>query len=470
MFRNQKVGRQNELRRRAIPPNTVIVPDNYQLLITQESLILISNKISAISGKKLTVTEVDNLVEFISILPQGKFYKLTYEEAQNDIASRYLKRDEIKRKLWEENADQHLVDLAHIDDMNSRDSNMEFYQKKEIMQLTDSENQYKFTAFADRRGNAVIDRDRAEGDLSSPNSVPGTGKITPEVLSSATFQTLKTVDSFLSADAVDNMFKKMNQMWTDFDSINLPHQTIQLDSRNRLQTHVQPNEYRWYIHAAGKPGRPGDVQIQDTLQQVISMKINPFWIPLVTTMNSYYQKIRLLIKEFSSQSISVTEYFNPSDNQANIETYHWEFDVVQVDGSRMLLKTKEPLFVFRKPFARVETLTFIFRTPFSIMPLLPDRGIYTVTYGSPTVYNLTSATNNFLSTGDLIYVLNTDSGVTAVNIGLTDPNGFIVTKITDTQFTIPFDSSAAAGSDPGVNIYYGSRRIFNQIEFTSLEQ
>jgi hypothetical protein len=137
----------------------------------------------------------------------------------------------------------------------------------------------------------------------------------------------------------------------------------------------------------------------------------------------------------------------------------------------MYLYPKENKFHFRKPMAKnIDTITIQFRTPFLNEIFDADSGIFTITYGNPTLFAIQNPTNFMLNTGDLVYVYNSDSGNTLINDEINRKAGQIITKLSNTQFSIAVDSSALSGSESGINVYFGSKRIFFQIEFTSLEQ
>lgn len=458
-------GLQKELRLRGVPLNTIITTDNYnEILLTKDSLTTIANHVSAAIKRKTTQDEVHQLLKFVRSLRSDTYYNMKLGDAQKSIALNFMNRHADMLGMREENGDiAHITGIDEVTDTPTIDD----YQKKEIMQLSKDETRFKTTAFPDRRGNAIVDRERVAGLRSSPNNVKG---VKQEDLNEVMFAGMQAIKNFLDPESVEELLNRMrdNEQHT-YNDIALVHQTVQLDSRNRLQTtSASSNEYKWNIHAAGKPGHLGDIRIQDTLQQVIAVKVEPFWVPFSEPLDLYYDKIRMLIREFYSQSIQVTEFLDPLESNPTVSQYHFEFKIVKQELNRVLLKPVWDTYYFRKPFARVETLTLYFSNPFSTLTLQADRGTFTITFGNPTLFTSTTAHN--LSTGDLVYIINADTGNTAIDNELNRKQGHIVTRIDDFNFTVQVDSSALPGTDTGIQVFYGSKRINLELEFTSLEQ
>src|SRR5271169_178451 len=92
MANKHEQGRIRDIKRRGIPPDTMITTDTYGLLLTQNSLIDISNHVSALIGRKLTTGDVDMLTKYCSQIREGKYYNLIYTRAQKQIAVDFVNR------------------------------------------------------------------------------------------------------------------------------------------------------------------------------------------------------------------------------------------------------------------------------------------------------------------------------------------------------------------------------------------
>ena len=100
-------GREKELqRRRALQTQaSIITPDNDEILLTQNSLTTIANKISQIVGRKLQRGEIKTLVQFVRKLPADRYYSLNLIEAQDKIAGQFLTRYQAIANNFSEESD-----------------------------------------------------------------------------------------------------------------------------------------------------------------------------------------------------------------------------------------------------------------------------------------------------------------------------------------------------------------------------
>jgi len=462
---NHRSGRHKELARRRIGPKTLVAPDNEGLLLEKETLISIANRISKITGEKLQRGQIGELIDFISQLPPEQFYQKQLHEAEQKIANLYHRRHANIRNSRARDGSDDVAHLSRVDEITPNGSIHE-YLHEEVMNTTPNENQYKYSAHVDRRGNAVVDRDRVSGIRSSPNSVPSgySDKLTP-------------LSNFFSPENIDEIFQRANSAvpgFQTFQNITFPHRTIPLDSRNRVLAHSTSNQIKFNLNTAGHQGRLGDVRIQDTLSDIIEVRICPFWLPVNNPMDDYYSNIRMHINEFT-QHAEVTEFLDSYESIPTVYGYHFEFEISRQEKNRIYLTPVCASYKFHKPIARVETLTLNFRSPFRPVTIEADRGEYTITYSpaasDPTTLALTDGSEHGLSTGDLIYILESGSGSSALNRELTREEGHVITRINNIEFTIETDTNAVApGTETNITVLYGSKRIILQMEFTSLER
>lgn len=463
-----QIAKEKEYRKSGFRLDTLVTPDNHRLFISREFLLLMANKVSSITNKKCTVPEIEQMDIFLKKYPPSKFNNGTMSNALELLANEFINRYAVEKKIADKNSSTSVVSLTKLNEVTD-DPTIDEYQKKEIKQFTLNENQNKYSAFTDRRGNAVVDKERNEGIRSTPDGYPSGHKISINEVNEQNYETLKLVKNFLNPDSIDQLVSRFSSSYLSFTNVSLPHQIVPLDSKNRLLSNTSNNEYSWNLNYSTNIGQLGDIKVQDTIQQVMRMSVESFWIPL-TYINTYYSRIRMLIKEFTIQSIWDSEFVSSDINKSNLYYYHFEFNITQTSGDRAFLEPVNKDYTFRKPFAQVNTLTISFRTPFQSLTFDDDRGVYTITYANPTVFTLTSGTNNNLATGDLIYVINSDSGNTTIDQLLNNINGYIITKISATSFSIPVDTSALVGTQTGVDVYYGSKRIVVPMRFVCLEQ
>lgn len=452
-----------------LPLNSLVTRDTSDMFLSTNVIIHIANNISASIGRKMTSGEISLLQDFIQNSSRTPYTDITLRLACQKFATNFLARNRLKAEIVKNNIETSVVTLANLDEITT-DPTMVDYQVKEIKQFTKNENQYKYDAFADRRGDAVVDSGRVNGNRSSPDGLPSGKKLSIDEVYASQYKTSKILEQVFNPKSIDELIGRFSNTYSTFLSVNLPHQTVPLDSRNRLITNSSLTEYSWNIHTAGQFGSQGDIKIQDTLQQVIQMSLGGFWLPMTPITGSYYDKIHMLVKEFSSQSIFVSEFLSSNNNRPTVSYYHFEFNITQTSGSKVFLEPVKRSYEFRKPISQVNTLTINFRTPFGQLILPPDRGVFTMTFGNPTIFDITSDPAHGLATGDLIYILNAATGNTIIDKLITREEGYIITKISATSFSIALDTSSLGGTETGISIYYGSKRIFLQLEFTTLEQ
>lgn len=471
-----KSGRIKELQIRGIGPDTLILPDSGGLLLEKESLKLIANEISAHTGRKLVGADVQALIAFIKQLPPEQFYQKPLGAAIERISKLFVNRHQTNARIERRAAMERgsIEELDHADG----DDTVSGYLKREALQTTDDENPYKWTAFPYRNGQSAIDHDRVvNGTRSSPDNVKAPPLSNEQVLLKAAEEVVKTlgpIRDFINTENIDQIFKRAQSSIIGiqtFQGITLPRREIMFDSRNKDLSNQDNNTIRWLLNPSGQIGQIGNIHIQDTLQQIIRVKISPFWMPVSDPLNDYYSTYRMAIKEFW-QRTDVTEYLDANESIPTYFGYQFQFKITRRGKDRVYLEPENAEYSFSTPVAKLDTLTVLFYSPFKSVQLNSDRGTYSVAYSvSPTVFTLTNGTNTNLNSGDLVYVLNFTSANAAINNQINTLQGLTVTRISNTVFSVPIDTSALGGGpQTGVIVIYGSKRIFFQMNFTSLER
>ena len=116
---NHKQGRNVELqRRRALQTAaSILTPDNYDILLTGDSVTTIANKISEMTGKKMMPTEIDSLIKFISMLPPDRYFTLSLDASQTKIAGQFLtKYQSMAKNFSEESNIEKRIGLNNLTD------------------------------------------------------------------------------------------------------------------------------------------------------------------------------------------------------------------------------------------------------------------------------------------------------------------------------------------------------------------
>jgi hypothetical protein len=496
----------------ALPQDTLLAANAMNILITADSMRSIANLVTKQINRKLTTGEIGQLDTFIKRLPDSQFAGMQLSSAHQKIANDFIHRFQMWDEVAEEQED--LAALTRIKEQTNEPTYVDA-MKAELGALSDNENSLKYSIFHDRKGRSIVSKERAGKerifrDRSTPDNYlnaegqdwktaeagyapagegmkdPSTGADVPvdAATMAAAFRNqvrvnkelmkyLKMWNGLFNPETIDEIFARSTSSLMTFGSVVMPHQVVPLDTRFRLIDYMPPvpnTAYRWYVHTANDAGRPGDIRTQDTLTQVMSMTIDPFWIPVSNARYQYYQRIRMYIHEFKSQAVQVNEFVDgDSGTMTRTNFYHFEFLVDRVGVDRIHLTPINPTYIFRMPIAQVNTLTVSFRSPFELIVFDPDRLNFLISNTNPAVF--TSLQPNNLATGDLVYVTNFTVMGFPNEVALVNQSaGWFITRLSATTFSIPVDLSALPGPVPNIEVQFGSKRIVTQIEFQSLEQ
>ncbi len=446
-------GRRSELRKRGTG-SVFITNDNCQILLEKDTLINVSNLISNSTGKKMSQGEIELLVSFISEMPPKQFYGKSLDIVEKKLASIFINRYSSMVISEYEYDPEHTV------------SALQDYLNDEVKNFSKNEHPYKYSSHVSRSGSSVIGNNSSQ--IQHPEKIVS---INDPAFATQVISTLNQANHFMSQKNIDSIVEKTRVITPDlqtFNNITLPRRIIPLDSRNRL---LSARGITWNLHSAGHAGRLGDIRIQDTLCEIIQFKICPFWLPVRDSLVEYYGKVRMSIKELW-QSAMITEFLDPLENIPTIYYYHIEFEIQQKINNRLYLVPICNTYTFSKPVARLETISLEFRSPFNLIELDPDRGIFNMTFSTlplnPTLFTSLDTAHG-LSTGDLVYIINASTSSTNINNLLNRTAGWIVTRINNMEFTIELDTSSLIGSESNIIVLYGSKRIILQVEFISLQ-
>jgi hypothetical protein len=248
---------------------------------------------------------------------------------------------------------------------------------------------------------------------------------------------------------------------------------VQLDRRFQSGSSNNTTFFTWDLSNISTIGSQGVLSTSARVYDIVSIKMFPFIFPI--TPNAYLNnRLTVTISEFASQSYSTTTHITNSIGVTSLTTrqFHFEF-VLNANGNTYLandIGLSPAIFEFYKYIEELRTITISFGNPFTPLVLQPDRGICNITALGLTSL-LTFTTNTFLSTNDLIYILNfttTDPQQDTAIISLINSQyGHLVTVISAVEVTINIDISDLIGTPvPNINCYFDSKRFAPRLEFT----
>lgn len=449
-----------------VPPGLVFTKENSGLLNNDYSLSRIADIVFKKTGKNFTIGDSQVLSKLLVTVSREKYLGQPFGTIWNSIADYFVNLPvEKKRKIY--NQDYIPDNSARIQEEEGQFNDIKSYQTAELKKLTDNENPLRATLFPSNQNPSVLTRD----NRSIPDGIRrGDNLSTPEGQArfyESLLDTIQDIHKVVNPEGIDDALKKIQFSNTNYKSVNLKTISIQFDTRNnnRLNT----SDYTWGIQNTGFNGTRGDIYVQDMPQNLIYMKITEMEIPYTENIANYYNTLRMLIREFSAQSITVSQFLGPTQTLNNTSPYHFEFQVKSINRNRATIVPVHPLYIFRRPITQMDRITLLWYNPYEPIKFDTDQLDFVGTYGGATA-TFVSPTPHNLTTGDLIYINNASTGVTSLNNVLNSYNGLIVTVLTTNSISVSVDTTAATIlSQNGVTIYFGSKRIFFSIEFKCLD-
>lgn len=248
------------------------------------------------------------------------------------------------------------------------------------------------------------------------------------------------ISALLGNTSLDNIVQRVSSLTTP--------KTIRilLDTRYRILDNDGTAYYRWnFISRVDL--QQGSVNATTEIANITAIRSFSIKLPYVSLLdNNAYNRVTMYISEFSAQSIIGQEsrnYHFMYQSKTNNRFVDLEFGDIP----------ESAYYRFRKPIARLDTITITFGSPLQPVIFDTDRLYMNIsTYGAITT--IVGQQNHNLETGDLVYI--TDFNTTSPNNDLTtiqsinDSNGVVATYIDDTSFSINIDTSLLKFLGPGI--------------------
>lgn len=427
----------------------IINETNYGHLLEKPAIVAIANGVSSNLDRPIKTNEANQLFNYIKDLDLTRFKGLE------------------KRRVFAQIADEYYEKLTKP--KNTEPIEIHEHLKNEIMHTSANEHQYKWTAHHDRIGESTINAGFGNSEKSedSENSENSENSGTKSKLSSYLLSTLTKISTSLNPEYINNIFERARSSipgLQTYDNITFPRTRITLDSRNKVAS--SPNKFFWYLNPNKANRNAGAIKLNDTLCEIISIKTNQFWLPMQNPLDFYYSSVFMNIKEISQNVVS-TEFTGEYEDKSYVSNHHFEFHIKDFVDGKALLEPINAEYKLSKPLAQLNTISLEFRAPFQEIEFLQDRGIFTANYGNPTLYTLVSGSHN-LSTGDLVYIMKSNLS-NSISQEITKNKGHFITRINSQEISISLDTSAFAGTENNITIFYGNRRLITSLEFTSLQ-
>lgn len=187
---------------------------------------------------------------------------------------------------------------------------------------------------------------------------------------------------------------------------------------------------------------------------VVSVRVDDFYIPFVDSAVNLYKKVTLQISELSAVSTAGDDH-----------NYHIMMNST-VEGNRILLSTtvnNTGTFLLNNKVSTLNTFTLKLFSPFQRIVFKPDTYVVSADKDATTTL-ITFAESHGLSNGELVYISGfstTDATYDYKIINTVNrANGHICTVVNDTTIRLDINISAYT-IDPNsrINCYIASRRI-----------
>lgn len=246
----------------------------------------------------------------------------------------------------------------------------------------------------------------------------------------------------------------------DFKSILNPSikKTIMLylDTRYRILDDNAQYSFKWNV-TNNNSTTQGSVNYIGDVNNITSIKISPLRIPYISSADTSYNKLTMLINEFSAQSYIAQENAK----------FHFIFDILKTSEKYIDISAEDNnrgTYRFNNPITRLETLTVSFGSPLQPVIFDVDRRNMFVSAYAPDSMSFSSPYPHSMRTGDLVYI----STYTTINpfsdnniiSAINNNNGIVIKYIDENTFSVPVNGSLIQGVKIGtVSVVKGSNQI-----------
>lgn len=355
--------------------------------------------------RQLSKIEIEHLIQYIREINPSAFNRKSPKDLVVIISQNYIKRLKSSRYYY----DNHEISKGHLQNNN------DYLYSQECGEFSVSDN---IPLYADLE------------PLIGDNSVLRIPNKTSDIKSSD----IKSVSTDMKLQPIQNIY-------------------LLLDSKYRnLSTDL--NVFKWVINNNTNTVQGSVNTLASNIKNIINIQFSNIQIPYTPSADNVYKKISLFIEEFSSMAILA---------HPNIR-YHMLFDSsVAINRINLIPDgSDDGYFRFYKPLNILDSITIIFKSPFSEINFLKDR--YHIHTNNGLVTTLVFSEPHNMTDGELIHI--EGYGTLATNldiIQITDINkdtGHIVTYIDNYNLSINVITTTVT-PDPNNTplVFVASRRI-----------
>jgi hypothetical protein len=419
-----------------------------QHINNKQSMLQMSNDLSKVLKRKLTIEDMTNLKFYINAHSNHN-WNLTIASRNGDALAA---ANDIRRVIVK-NLVQHKYTPKGRNDTNKYNDTVDLHETMK----------------------AMLGKPGQEVDYSMMVNTDGTpinSNITPSFEGEEEEKTLGDLNEIKTVSTISqvNLINDIKSIWgkrTDFDIRTLlnpeaNYRTIQisLDTRYRSTGNDGTKLQTWDFVTDTAVTRTGSVNsIVGNISNVVSISVGRIRIPYKDIIvNNNYRRVSMLINEFSNQAVIGHEG----------RRYHFLFESIASGNAIELypiaFNDNDTAYHFTKPITQISTITTTWGNPMEQIIFDKDRLFMTITHTNPGRFTSTEEHN--LLTGDIVYFTDftTDDTISDEKIieQVNSVNGHNIVKVDDFSFDIDdLDLTAVTAPTAGLNVivYFGANRI-----------
>lgn len=472
MDKDNRIGKNREIDRRGgIPPDTIIMPDSRDLLLTDHTYRALANTVSRHLGRKMTSPELRSMEAYVRKLTFASFYGRKYSDIVVDMARKFM-----------EYRNGHQPQTVGLNRANSL--SLDHWQRNELETLTGDEHPYKYSTFPDKVGETGHIDVQRRAVRTTGHRLEGESRGAGSDIVCCLNELSDTLRSLLTADHLGRIIKQSWNAHISYDDLPVRNLYIPFDSVYRdplfneppalvAPAPTYPARLKFHINRS-TDARSTGMRIGQDAREFVEMSTGEIVLPWSRDLDVFHSTITLLIEELSEQAA-----FEGGDTRRR---YHFVYDVVKrshpVVGaiSQLVLtpRTNHSIFRFYHPVAQLETATFTFRNPYDYVRLPLDLIKFNISATSPAVFTTTAGVAHNIVDGSYIYIEGVSNGSAGENNDMNRQEGHVVNVTAATTFEV----TVAGGNDiqldlstaqTGVNVWVGYYRFRIPIGWKCLE-
>jgi hypothetical protein len=212
---------------------------------------------------------------------------------------------------------------------------------------------------------------------------------------------------------------------------------VLMDTRYRVLDSNGDKFFSWN-HSNNVSRVQGSINTVGTIRDIVALRVFPFKVPYISSLDTSYRKVSMLIREFQAQSFVGQEQ----------RRFHFLFDPI-VDGDSILLNpsdNNDGYYRFGQPITQFDTITIDFGSPLEEVLFDIDRSSGQATlYGDGIETHFTTQIEHKLITGHIIYISDfsslNDQKTSTITNDINRNTGHNVIVVSPTVFKIRVDSN-----------------------------